>query len=224
MPGDKRVALLDVDGTLIDSNDAHAESWVETFSAFGYDVPFARVRDLIGKGGDKLLPEAIHVEKDSAQGREITQRRAAIFKKTYLPAIRAFASARELLLALKRRNFALVVATSASEKELASLLKVAGVEDLIDRAATSSDAKDSKPDPDILKAALAAAGCAPHEAVMLGDTPYDVEAARRAGVAMIALRCGGWDDAALGDATAIFDDPHDLLANLDTSPFFPEGR
>lgn len=215
----KRVALLDVDGTLIDSNDAHAESWVETFAELGHEVPFARVRELIGKGGDKLLPETIHVTKESPQGAEISKRRAALFKKTYLPSIRAFPRARELLLALKERGYSLVVATSASEKELTSLLAVAGVEDLVDASATSSDAEDSKPDPDILQAALRVAGCAPREAIMLGDTPYDVEAARRAGVTAVALRCGGWEDADLAGAAAIFADAGDLLDRLDASPF-----
>lgn len=215
----KRVALLDVDGTLIDSNDAHAESWVETFAEFDYDVPFARVRELIGKGGDKLLPEAIGVEKDTPRGREIAKRRGAIFKKTYLPQIRAFDGARELLEELKRRGFALVVATSAQENELSHLLRAGGLEGLIDTAATSSDAEDSKPDPDILHAALRASGCAPHEAVMLGDTPYDVEASRRANVTVVALRCGGWADADLATANAIFDSPRDLLTRIASSPF-----
>lgn len=213
------VALLDVDGTLLDSNDAHAQSWVETFAEFRHDVSFDRVRELIGKGGDKLLPEAIRVQKESPEGREIVKRRAAIFKKAYLPSLRPFPGARDLLLQLRERKLKLVVATSASKKEMRDLLEVAGLDDLIERAATSSDADDSKPDPDIVHAALERAACTPHDAVMLGDTPWDVEAARRAGVAIIALRCGGWDDTALAAANAIYDDPRALLSNLDSSPF-----
>jgi len=215
----KKAALLDVDGTLLDSNDAHAQAWVEAFAQLGHDVPFARVRELIGKGGDKLLPETIGVEKDSALGEDISKRRSAIFKKTYLPQLRAFPGARELLEALKARGVKLVVATSAQKDELGALLKQADLSDLIEEAATSSDAEDSKPDPDIVMAALRAAGCAPREAVMLGDTPYDVEAATKAGVSAIALRCGGWDDEALQGALAIFDDPRDLLRKLEASPF-----
>jgi phosphoglycolate phosphatase-like HAD superfamily hydrolase len=214
-----KVALLDVDGTLIDSNDAHAQAWIEAFAEHGREVAFDRVRALIGKGGDKLLPEAIHVEKDSPEGREIASRRSAIFKKTYLPQLRAFPDARALLARFKEIGLKLVVATSAQEDELDALLEQAGLGDLIERSATSSDAKDSKPDPDIVVAALRRAKCAPREAIMLGDTPYDMQASKRAGVASVALRCGGWTDDHFGDARAIYDDPHDLLLHLDSSPF-----
>jgi HAD superfamily hydrolase (TIGR01509 family) len=212
-------ALLDIDGTLIDSNGAHASAWVEALSEFGYDVPFGRVRALIGKGGDKLLPETVGVEKDSPKGVEISKRRGAIFKEKYLPTLRPFPSARELVAALREGGLRLVVATSATADEIKALLDVANVRDLLSDVKTSKDAKDSKPDPDIVIAALTAAKCHPSEAVMLGDTPYDVQAAARAGVVAVALRCGGWDDASLAGAKAIYDDPHDLLAKLDTSPF-----
>lgn len=214
-----RVALLDVDGTLIDSNDAHAEAWVATFAEFGHDVPFARVRDLIGKGGDKLLPEAIGLEKDSPDGKKISARRSLLFKTRYLPKLAAFPQAKKLLEALRARGLSLVVATSAQEDELAALLAVGELYDLVEHAATSDDASESKPEPDIVVAALRKASCRPSEAVMLGDTPYDVEAATRAGVAIVALRCGGWDDRDLAGAAAIYDDARDLLAHLDTSPF-----
>lgn len=214
-----RVALLDVDGTLIDSNHAHAEAWVATFGEFGHDVPFERVRDLIGKGGDKLLPETIGVEKDSAEGEKIAARRSFLFKTRYLPKLEAFPQAKKLLEALRARGLSLVVATSAQEDELAALLAIGGLDDVMDHAATSDDAKASKPEPDIVNAALRKAGCRPSEAVMLGDTPYDVKAATRAGVAIVALRCGGWDDHDLAGAAAIYDDARDLLAHLDASPF-----
>lgn len=215
----KKAALLDVDGTLLDSNDAHAQSWVDTFVAHGFDVDPQLVRDLIGKGGDKLLPETVHLEKDSAEGKELTKHRSAIFKKTYLPQLRAFPGARALLERMQAAGLKLVVATSASSDEVNDLLKQAGVDDLIQATTTSSDAKESKPDPDIVVAALARAGCAPREAVMLGDTPYDVSAARKAGVSVVALRCGGWSDEKLSDATAIYEDAADLLRAFDDSPF-----
>lgn len=215
----KKVALLDVDGTLIDSNDAHALAWVDAFAEHGHEVSFAKVRDLIGKGGDKLMPETIRVEKDSPEGQTIAKQRGAIFAKRYLPQLRAFPEARELLLALAAAGLELVIATSAQADELTALLKQAGLDDLIKAAATSSDAKESKPDPDIVLAALRAAGCRAAEAVMLGDTPYDVEAAIKAGVQVVGLRCGGWKDMDLAGATAIYDDVSDLRKHLDGSPF-----
>jgi HAD superfamily hydrolase (TIGR01509 family) len=219
MTAPKKVALLDVDGTLIDSNDAHALAWVDAFAEHGHEVSFAKVRALIGKGGDKLMPETIHVAKDSPEGEAIAKQRSAIFAKAYLPQLRAFPEARELLLALKDAGLKLVIATSAQADELTSLLQQAGLDDLIQAAATSSDAKDSKPDPDIVLAALRAAGCRPAEAVMLGDTPYDVEASVKAGVAVVGLRCGGWKDEDLAGAAAIYDDVRDLRKHLAGSPF-----
>ena len=100
-----------------------------------------------------------------------------------------------------------------------ALLKQAGIQDLIEEKTSSSDADASKPDPDIVQAALESADARPDEAIMLGDTPYDVEASGRAGVRCVALRCGGWGDEALGDAVAVYDDPADLLARYDESPF-----
>jgi len=214
-----QAALLDVDGTLVDSNAAHAQSWVEAFDELGHAVTYERVRELIGKGGDKLLPETIGVQKDSDEGQRITRRRAAIFQKTYLPRLVPLPGARDLVLALRERGLRLVVASSASERELGPLLEAAGVDDLLPARTSSSDAESSKPDPDIVLAALARAGCAPREALMLGDTPYDVQAATRAGVGIVALRCGGWQDADLGGALAVYDDPRDLLRALDGSPF-----
>ena len=110
------------------------------------------------------------------------------------------------------------MATSAQKDEVQQLLEVAEAADLIQERKTSSDAKDSKPDPDIVEAAVQASGFDPSELVMLGDTPYDIEAASKSGVASIALRSGGWDDRDLDGAIAIYDNPEDLLAHYDESP------
>ena len=213
-----KAVLLDIDGTLVDSNDAHAAAWIEALREAGYDASYERVRALIGKGGDKLLPEVTGLRKDSALGEEISARRGAIFKKTYLPSLRAFAESRNLLARMKSMGMRLVVASSASDKELAPLLRIAEVEDLIEKRTSSADVDHSKPDPDIIEVALARAGCAPHEAMMLGDTPYDVESARKAGVSTIAVRSGGWSDEDLRGAVAIFDNVADLFRSFDDSP------
>lgn len=203
--------LLDVDGTLLDSNEAHARSWVDVLSRHGYEVSQARVRALIGKGADKLLPELICLNPNDPLFGRMTEERTALFLDSYPPALRPTAGARALLEHMKAEGLRLVVATSAS-KELPALQRQAGIDDLIDHAATSEDAEDSKPDADIVQAALTKAGVAAPLAVMVGDTPYDVEDASRAGVASVVLRCGGWwrDDDFAG-ALCIFEDPADWL-------------
>ena len=115
-------------------------------------------------------------------------------------------------------SYRLVVASSAKEDELKELIKIAGAEEFIEDKTSSSDAENSKPDPDIVQAALDELGLAPDEVIMLGDTPYDVEAAARAGIKTIGLRSGGWQDADLRGAEAVYADPADLLARYDSSP------
>ncbi|HVG45018.1 MAG TPA: HAD family hydrolase [Longimicrobium sp.] len=214
-----RAAILDVDGTLIDTNDAHAHAWVDVCNEFGYPVAFGRVRELIGMGGDRVLPALTGLSEESETGEEMTARRGKVFRERYLPSCRPFPGARALLERMREEGLQLVVATSASNDDMAALLKAAGVADLIEAKASSSDAEASKPAPDIVEAALANAGVPADEAVMLGDTPYDVKAANRAGVRCVALRSGGWDDDALSDAAAIYDDTADLLAHYGESPF-----
>ncbi len=213
-----RGIILDIDGTLVDSNDAHARAWVEALAEHGIKASFEEVRRLIGMGGDKLLPKVSGLSEETAEGQAISKRRGEIFKGRYLPHIKAFPRTRELLQRMRDDGLKLVVASSAKEDELKPLLKVAGAADLIEEKTSSDDADHSKPDPDIVHAALDGAGFTAAEAVMLGDTPYDIEAASRAGVRVIAFRSGGWDDAELAGAAAIYDGPADLLAHYDESP------
>jgi HAD superfamily hydrolase (TIGR01549 family) len=210
--------LFDVDGTLVNSNDSHARAWVEAFAEHGMPVDFAHVRRCIGMGGDKLMVEVSGVQKDSPAGEAIAERRVEIFAERYLPQLEPFRDAARLVDALKQRGHTIVAASSATRDELQPLLAAAGVAALMDDSTSSDDAEESKPDPDIIQAALKKAGASPAEAVMIGDTPYDVEAALRAAVAVIAFRCGGWTDADLQGAVAIYDGPWDLLAHLEQSP------
>ena len=213
-----RAVLFDVDGTLVDSNDAHAGAWVKAFSAFGVSVDPDKVRRCIGMGGDKLMPAVSGIADDSEQGSKIGERRSKIFKAEYLPNLKAFRGADALVAAVKERGLTAVAASSAKEDELKALLKIAGAEWLMDAATSSDDAEESKPDPDIIVAALRRARATAAQAVMIGDTPYDMEAASRAGVRAIGFRCGGWKDADLRGAIAIYDGPWDLLARIDESP------
>jgi len=202
----------------VDSNDAHAQAWVDTLREFGIEAPFEKVRRLIGMGGDKLLPRVTGITEETPRGNEIGRRRGEVFTERYLPTLRPTPGARELLERLKSDGYRLVVASSAKADELKHLLKICGADEIIEDKTSSDDADRSKPDPDIIHAALEKLELPPAQAVMLGDTPYDVEAAGKAGVSTIALRCGGWNDADLSGAIAIYDHPADLLAQRETSP------
>jgi phosphoglycolate phosphatase-like HAD superfamily hydrolase len=210
--------LFDIDGTLVDSNDAHAHAWVKAFAEAGIDVEFQKVRCAIGMGGDKLMPGVAGIQADSLLGQRISQRRSEIFKADYLPQLRPFRDAGALVSAIRTRGVDTVAASSAKRDELDALLKIAGALSLVGDAASGDDAEESKPEPDIIHAALKKIGARASDALMIGDTPYDIEAASRAGVRTIAFRCGGWNDATLEGAVAIYDGPWDLLAQLDASP------
>jgi HAD superfamily hydrolase (TIGR01549 family) len=214
-----RGVLLDVDGTLIDSNDAHAEAWAATFREFGFDVDVARVRPLVGMGGDKLLPKLTGLDHRGELAARITARRAEIFKAQHLNTLRAFPGAHELLARFKQDELKLVIATSSGEEQLNDMLEQTALEELVERKTSSSDAGHSKPSPDIVNAALERVHLAADEVLMLGDTPYDIEAAARACVATVAVRSGGWPDRALSGAVEIFDDVAELLEEYERSPF-----
>ena len=213
--GDRlKAVLFDVDGTLVDSNDAHAAAWVKAFTEHGITVDPALVRRCIGMGGDKLMPEVSGLDEESPKGAAIAKRRGEIFTAEFLPTLKPLKDADRLVAAIKDRGLTAVAASSASKKDLKALLAVARAEALMDDATSSDDAEDSKPDPDIIHAALGRADARPDEAIMIGDTPYDLEAAERAGVTAIAFRSGGWRDPDLKGAIAIYDGPWDLLARL----------
>lgn len=212
-----RGVIFDIDGTLVDSNDAHARSWVETFSEAGYKVPFEVVRPLIGMGGDKLLPKTTGIRHDSKEGKKLTKRRSRLFRDNHLPHLRPFPGSRALVERIRRDGLKPIVATSAKDEELEGLLRAAQVADLMEEKATASDARRSKPDPDIVEAAIDESGLEASELVMIGDTPYDVEAATRAGVRIIGFRSGGWNGADLAGAVEIYDGPADLLSNYASS-------
>jgi HAD superfamily hydrolase (TIGR01509 family) len=218
-----RGVIFDIDGTLVASNEAHARSWVETLSESGYDVPFDVIWPMIGMGGDKLLPAATGIESDSTRGRQLSKRRWEIFESKFLPSLRPTRGARALVERIKSDGLKTIVATSAKGSELDALLDVAGVRALMDATTSSSDAAESKPDPDIVQAAIRKSGFKPDELIMLGDTPYDVQAAIGAHVNLVGLLCGGWKKEELSGATAIYDDPADVLRWYDQSAFAVEA-
>lgn len=212
-----RGIILDVDGTLVDSNDAHAHAWIEALAEHGIDVAFEKVRRLIGMGGDKLLPKVCGLRSDEPAGARIVQRRGEIFKARYLPNLKPTPGAQALLQRLHAQRLRLGVASSAKKSELDELLRVCGALKLVDEKVCSDDADRSKPDPDIVQAALNYLNLPAAETMMLGDTPYDVEAAQSIGVKTIAFRCGGWSDHELAGASVVYENPADLLAHYDAS-------
>lgn len=214
-----RGVLLDVDGTLVDSNDAHARAWARALAEDRVDVPLEAIRRRIGMGSDKLLPAISGIDADSARGKKLSRRREEIFQEEEMPVLRAFPGVRELLIRMRSDGLRLAVASSAKENELNELLRRCGADDLIEARTSSDDVETSKPAPDILHAALERLGLQADEVLLLGDTPYDVEAARRAGLGVVAVRCGGWGDEDLSGAEAVYDGPRDLLIRYDASPF-----
>ena len=149
-------------------------------------MPFAEVRPLIGKGGDKLLPEVSGIDAESPQGKAISKRRGEIFQAEFLPTLRPFPGASNLLARMKQAGLRLAVASSAKDDELKRLLRLCGADEFIEAETSSDDADNSKPDPDIVHAALGRLGQPADAVLMLGDTPYDVEAAGKAGVGVVA--------------------------------------
>ncbi len=208
--------MFDVDGTLINSNEAHAEAWRQALREHGIDAQLLEVRRLIGMGGDKILPVFAHVSEDSDKGRAITRRKRELFNAR-LPELAPTRGARELIQFLTERQVGIVIATSAEDGEMSALLRRAGVDDLIPDRTSKDDVSTSKPDPDIVRAAMTRVGARPKHTALVGDTPYDIEAGERAGIDVIALRCGGyWADDSLRRAIAIFDDPEALLRHWHT--------
>ncbi len=213
--------IFDVDGTLIDSVDAHAHAWQQAFAEFGHATDFAAIRAQIGKGGDKLLPHFLSPAEVERDGKAIEARRAALMQQLYMPHLQAFPGVRPLVQHILAAGMRVALASSAKRDELETYERLARIGDLIQADTSSDDARHSKPDPDVIEAALRKlAPVDPAAVIMVGDSPYDAQAARRAGVRMVGVRCGGFPDDELRAAgcIALFDGPADLLARFAESP------
>ena len=213
--------IYDIDGTLIDTVDLHAACWIEALKHYGVNVPFEDMRVQIGKGGDQILHGLIPSGMIAERGEEIQALRSDLFKRDYIHKARAFPGVRELFEQIRASEQRIVLASSGTAEEVDCYKEIAGIADLIDDATSSDDARRSKPLPDIFQAALAKlASLPPDEAVVVGDTPYDAEAARKAGLRSIGVLCGGFPEGALRSAgcVAVYQDPSDLLERYDQSP------
>jgi HAD superfamily hydrolase (TIGR01509 family) len=212
--------LFDVDGTLIDSNDLHAVAWRETFLHFGVDLPLEDIRGQIGKGGDNLIPALLPRELVEERQQEIEDFRSELFKRNYLPRVVPFPGVRALFERIKAGGKKIVLASSAKGAEVAFHVGVIGAEDLISDTTSADDVEHSKPCPDIFAAALEKVKpLGPDEVVVVGDSPFDIEAAKTLGMKAIGMRSGGFPDDVLlaAGADALYDGPEDLLHDYESS-------
>lgn len=213
--------IFDLDGTLVDTNELHTESWVRGFARLGYKIDADRVRPEMGKGGDNLAPDILGRAADARDGERLREAVGEEYEKVAAErGARVFDGAVELLAELKRRGLRTALATSSGEDDLAATFGAAGV-DLrahVDVVVTKGDVERSKPHPDVVLAALEKLGLSPAECAMVGDTPHDAEAAKHAGVVTLGVLCGGMNDArtlVAAGARRVYDGPADLLARLD---------
>jgi HAD superfamily hydrolase (TIGR01509 family) len=205
--------LFDVDGTLVDSNDLHAAAWQEAFRHFGIVLPYGRIRGQIGKGGDNLIPSLLPPEIAGRLQGEIEDFRSNLFKRDYLHKARPFAGAADLLKHLHEDGTRLVLATSARQEELDFHIGRLGCREFLTATTARDDVEHSKPCPDIFEAALdKVRPLNGGTAIVVGDTPWDIEAAARLGVPAVAVRCGGFEEEELSGAAAIYDGPKELIA------------
>lgn len=221
-----KAVIFDVDGTLIDSVDLHAHAWQDAFRDHGREIAFDEIRGQIGKGGDQLMPVFLDPAELERIGEGLERHRGHILKERYLPRMTAFPKVRELFERVRADGTRIVLASSAKADELEQYKRLARIEDLIDAETSSDDAEKSKPHPDIFQAALQRLGdVRPEDAVVVGDTPYDAEAAGKAGLRTVGLLCGGFPERDLRGAgcIAIYKDPADLLARYERSPLAGDG-
>ncbi len=213
--------IFDIDGTIVDSVDLHAKAWQRTFSKFGKNILLEAIRSQIGKGADQLLPVYFSSQEIEQFGEAMELYRGELFKKEYLPKVKGFPKVRELFERIKQDKIQIALASSAKKDELKKYKEIAQIDDLIESETSSDNVERSKPCPDIFDAALEQLGnVAPGKVIVVGDTPYDAEAATKANVNSIGLLSGGWTQHQLrrSGCIAIYRDPADLLARYEESP------
>jgi len=216
-----QAVIFDIDGTLLDSVDLHAQAWVDAFAHFGVTVSHAEARGQIGKGGDQLLPVFLDPERVEREGAEIEAYRSDLFKRDYLSQVKPFPGVPALFRHLRAQGLKVALASSGKGPEVENYQDLLAIEGLTDVVVSSDDAERSKPFPDIFAAALEKlAPITADAALVIGDTAYDAKAASKAGIRTIGVRCGGVSDADLTAAgcVAIFQGPQDLLDRYADSP------
>jgi len=213
-----RAVLLDVDGTLIDANYHHAIAWYRAFRRQGIVLPLWRIHRHVGMGGDQLVPALVGRKTDEEQGDRIRDARDEVYREL-IGEVEPLEGARDLIVDLKERGFAAVLATSSPQDEFDHYLDLLDARELADAWTTNDDVEATKPKPDLVRAALDRAGT--DDAVMVGDTPWDVESARKAGLETVTVITGGYSEQELREAgaAAVYQSLGDLRRNLDALPF-----
>ena len=213
-----RAALLDVDGTLIDSNYHHALAWYRAFRQHGIVLPVWRLHRHVGMGGDQFVPALVGEDVDEEKGDDIRAARGAADAQL-IGEVEPLEGARDLIVDLKERGFTTLLASSSPQDELDRYLDLLDARELADGWTTDDDVEATKPEPDLVRAALEKAGA--DDAVMIGDTPWDVEAARKAGVETVTVITGGFSAQELEEAgaVAVYDSVEELRLHLDRPPF-----
>jgi HAD superfamily hydrolase (TIGR01509 family) len=213
-----RAVLLDVDGTLIDANYQHALAWYRAFRANGLVMPIWRIHRHVGMGGDQLVPALIGEEAAAEKGEDIRETRKEIYEEL-IEEVAPLDGAHELIADLKECGRTTVLASSAPKKEIDHYLDLLEARDLADGWTTDDDVKATKPEPDLVRAALVMART--HEAVLVGDTPWDIESARKSGIETITVITGGYSEQELRDAGAVgvYESVQELRAHLEEPPF-----
>jgi HAD superfamily hydrolase (TIGR01509 family) len=210
-----QAVLLDIDGTLVDSNDMHADCWVEAFARFGVQVARDVIRMQIGKGGDLLVPDTLNARQMREFGDELKEARGELWKEKYMRRVQPFPGAIEAIHALHERKIKLAFASSSNEDEVEYYVELLGAEDLLEGTTSKKDAEFSKPSPEIFQAALERVQGDPARTLVVGDTPYDILAAHRCKLAVAALTCGGFPHDTLAKAEFLFDDLAAMVKELD---------
>lgn len=214
-----KAVIFDIDGTLVDSVDLHAQAWKEAFKHFGKDIPFEMIRHQIGKGGDQLVPVFFSREELEEFGEQLQEFRGELFKSDFLNRVRPFPKVRELFLRVKDEGKKIALASSARDDEIKIYKELTHIEDLVEEETSSDDVEKSKPHPDIFAVALDRLNVGPEEAIAVGDTPYDAEAAGKLGLRTIGMRSGGFTERELLSSGCIelYEDPADLLSRYEDS-------
>ncbi len=219
-----KAVIFDVDGTLVDSVKFHAQAWVKAFQEYGYKFPYEEIRKQIGKGGDYIIQDFISQEEFEQLGEKISQYRKEYYQDSLLPKVEPFSQVKELFARLREDGLQVVLASSGRKESIAHYQKLLNIEDLIDNYTCGDDVEKSKPNPDIFTTAMEKLeNIKPEEAIVIGDSPYDAQAALKVPLRTVGVLCGGFSEEVLREAgcIAIYEDPADILAHYEQSPLYP---